>query len=282
MALHIAAWIVLLLVSVNTLVLEYSGLSSLRLLAFGRYRLQRQRSAVPAPGNDTAATMGAIAAEAAAVAAGYRAKRGIASGLDSIDDIAALAPSISWYYNWGTLPVQPPQLLLSCALHIIYLRAGRHVSPCRLACPTDILLSQDNVTGEVAMAAGMEFVPMQWGRWGIQNLDRQLGLMSPRPAALLGFNEPTHIGQVEARLPPLRRWSQNHLEACNRLLHIQPCEGRLSAADWYVSVAVPQANMMPQLAAAMWPTLEAAAAKYSLRLGSPSAAGCGAWWVQQL
>jgi Glycosyl hydrolase catalytic core len=42
-----------------------------------------------------------------------------------------------------------------------------------------------------------------------------------------------------------------------------------------------QANMMPQLAAVMWPTLEAAAAKYSLRLGSPSAAGCGAWWVQQ-
>lgn len=44
---------------------------------------------------------------------------------------------------------------------------------------------------------------------------------------------------------------------------------------------LPQANMMPQLAAVMWSTLEAAAAKYSLRLGSPSAAGCGAWWVQQ-
>ena len=37
---------------------------------------------------------------------------------------------------------------------------------------------------------------MQWGRWGIGTLDRQLGLMSPRPAVLLGFNEPTHIGQV--------------------------------------------------------------------------------------
>lgn len=44
---------------------------------------------------------------------------------------------------------------------------------------------------------------------------------------------------------------------------------------------LPQANMMPQLAAIMWPTLEAAAVKYGLRLGSPSAAGCGAWWVQQ-
>lgn len=60
---------------------------------------------------------------------------------------------------------------------------------------------QDNVTGEVATAAGMEFVPMQWGRWGIQTLDRQLGLMSPRPAVLLGFNEPTHIGQVRSWLP---------------------------------------------------------------------------------
>jgi Glycosyl hydrolase catalytic core len=47
------------------------------------------------------------------------------------------------------------------------------------------------------MAAGMEFVPMQWGRWGLAGLDHNLGLLSPRPAALLGFNEPTHIGQVQ-------------------------------------------------------------------------------------
>ena len=106
MALHIAAWIVLLLVSANTLVLEYSGLSGLRLLAFGAYRRQRQQNAAPAPSNDTATAMGAVAAQAAAVAAGYRAKRGIASGLDSLDDIAALAPSVSWYYNWGALPVR--------------------------------------------------------------------------------------------------------------------------------------------------------------------------------
>lgn len=46
------------------------------------------------------------------------------------------------------------------------------------------------------MAAGMEFVPMQWGRWGIWGLDRRVGLLSPRPAALLGFNEPTHVQQV--------------------------------------------------------------------------------------
>jgi hypothetical protein len=106
MALHIAAWIALLLISANTLVLEYSGLSGLKLLAFGSYRRQRQQNAVPGPGNATATAMGAVAAEAAAVAAGYRAKRGIASGLDSLDDIAALAPSVSWYYNWGTLPVR--------------------------------------------------------------------------------------------------------------------------------------------------------------------------------
>jgi hypothetical protein len=105
MALHIAAWVVLLLVSANTLVLEYSGLSALSLLAFRGYRRQRQQDAAPVADNQAAAAPGSATAEAAATAAGYRAKRGIASGLDSIDDIAALAPQISWYYNWGTLPV---------------------------------------------------------------------------------------------------------------------------------------------------------------------------------
>lgn len=46
----------------------------------------------------------------------------------------------------------------------------------------------------------MEFVPMQWGRWSIEHLDSNVGQLSPRPAALLGFNEPTHVSQVQHSL----------------------------------------------------------------------------------
>lgn len=106
MALHIAAWVLLLLVSANTLVLEYSGLYGFRFFSFGPFSLRRQSAAAPASGNGTAAAAaGTAAAEAAAIAATFRSKRGIASGLDSIGDIATLAPALSWYYNWGTTPV---------------------------------------------------------------------------------------------------------------------------------------------------------------------------------
>lgn len=47
----------------------------------------------------------------------------------------------------------------------------------------------------------------------------------------------------------------------------------LSITVW---CALAQANLMPDLAAALWPHLEVVAGKYGLRLGSPSAAGCGA------
>lgn len=107
MALHIAAWVVLLLVSANTLVLDLSGLYGFRHFSFRRSSRQRQSAAAPNPGNGAAAAAGTAAAEAAAAAAaGFRAKRGIASGLDSIDDIATLSPALSWYYNWGTMPVR--------------------------------------------------------------------------------------------------------------------------------------------------------------------------------
>lgn len=54
---------------------------------------------------------------------------------------------------------------------------------------------------------------------------------------------------------------------------------RSTALD-FESTPVPtqwtQANLMPELAAELWPFLEVVAGKYGLQLGSPSAAGCGA------
>jgi hypothetical protein len=80
-----------------------------------------------------------------------------------------------------------------------------------------------------------EFVPMQWGRWGVDKLQDKLAAlvaMGHKPKALLGFNEPN----------------------------------------------VPeQANMTPELAAELWPGVEAAAAAFGLRLGSPSPAPGSAW-----
>eukprot|EP00475_Leptophrys_vorax_P038105 TRINITY_DN665_c0_g4_i1.p1 TRINITY_DN665_c0_g4~~TRINITY_DN665_c0_g4_i1.p1 ORF type:complete len:271 (-),score=62.82 TRINITY_DN665_c0_g4_i1:332-1144(-) len=137
--------------------------------------------------------------------AGGAVKRGVGSGLTTCVQHESL-PHLSWYYNWGT-------------------RAA-------------------NTTSECAQALGHEFVPMQWSKWSINQLEQNIPAHS---TALLGFNEP------------------NHLE---------------------------QANLTPKEAASLWPTVEAAASKFNLRLGSPAAANCGGtscithsptdWWDQWL
>lgn len=45
--------------------------------------------------------------------------------------------------------------------------------------------------------AGIEFVPMQWGRWGIEQLAQ---VLQPRSRVILGFNEPNH--RMQAALSP--------------------------------------------------------------------------------
>lgn len=107
MGLHLAAWLVLLFCSINSLVLEFGGIYShpIRYLSFGPYSDRQQVSQAGDSASANGSSAGAAAAAEAAAAVSLRRKRGIASGLNSIDDIAALSPQLSWYYNWGTQPV---------------------------------------------------------------------------------------------------------------------------------------------------------------------------------
>eukprot|EP00884_Botryococcus_braunii_P022816 jgi/Botrbrau1/9218/Bobra.0028s0014.1 len=128
-------------------------------------------------------------------------KRGVSWGFDDSHiaaDLRALAPGVSWWYSWGA--------------------SGSKYAE------QDLKTSKD---------LGLEFVPMQWANWGIENLPKDLETASEFTpvTTLLGFNEP------------------NHRE---------------------------QANLTPRQAAELWPQLVKVAKERGLKLGSPSAATCGA------
>ena len=78
-------------------------------------------------------------------------KRGIAYGHHSNDDLAALAPTVAWSYNWAYTPDDE-------------LGAGAH----------DTL--------------GVEYIPMVWG--GTFDVDAMIAGIPPGATTLLGFNEP--------------------------------------------------------------------------------------------
>lgn len=82
------------------------------------------------------------------------------SGWDfrNVDDLQALQ-GISWWYNW--VPDGSPDAI-NCSL-----------------------------------AHGIEFVPMQWGKWGIESLSKDINANARH---LLGMNEPGH--QQQSNLEP--------------------------------------------------------------------------------
>jgi len=80
-------------------------------------------------------------------------KRGVGWNFEDCEELQAVK-GITWFYNWGTLP---NKTVVQCAQQL-----------------------------------GVEFVPMQWGQWGIDSLPHNL----PSGAkVLLGFNEPNHKEQ---------------------------------------------------------------------------------------
>lgn len=104
MALHLAAWIVLLFFSVNTAVLEYVTYDTpLKYLSFGPYHKPQPSAAVIAAAASASGPGAAAAAVAAAeaVETGFRHKRGVASSLTDPEDFDVLSPALSWWYAWG-------------------------------------------------------------------------------------------------------------------------------------------------------------------------------------
>lgn len=98
----------------------------------------------------------------------------------------------------------------------------------------------DGNPGAIACSAqlGIEFVPMQWGKWNIETLQKDI---HPGAKHLLGFNEPGH--QEQANLDPQQAaalWP--HLEAVARDMGLKlgtpspaPCGAhcvRASPFDW--------------------------------------------------
>ena len=64
----------------------------------------------------------------------------------------------------------------------------------------------------------IQFIPMQWGKWGIENLANDI---YPQAQHLLGFNEPGH--QDQANLEPeeaARLWPQIEIVAKDKGLKL--------------------------------------------------------------
>ncbi|MET0401584.1 MAG: glycosyl hydrolase [Cystobacter sp.] len=84
------------------------------------------------------------------------AKRGLAYGYHSAEDMRALSPGISWWYNWAPTP-----------------EAG---------------------AASVASSVGVSFIPMVWG--GTPNADQLSANIPAGTQYLLGFNEPNFKSQA--------------------------------------------------------------------------------------
>ena len=79
-------------------------------------------------------------------------KRGIAYGNNSVADLTALKPGISWWYNWGSSP------------------------------ENDINANYESL--------GVEYVPMAWGKVSDAELQAFIDRIKPGAKYLLAFNEP--------------------------------------------------------------------------------------------
>lgn len=87
------------------------------------------------------------------------AKRGIAYALGSAADFAALAPGLSWWYDWSSSPT------------------GGSIA-------------------ELRSRHGMDFIPMLWNQTFNDTQITQMLLANPQVRYLLALNEPNLIGQA--------------------------------------------------------------------------------------
>jgi len=89
-------------------------------------------------------------------------KRGIAYGQNSVADLMALKPGVSWWYNWGRIP--------------------------------------ENDTNANYASIGVEYVPMAWGKLNDNEVQTFIDNIKPGAKYLLAFNEPNF--NDGARLTP--------------------------------------------------------------------------------
>jgi hypothetical protein len=83
-------------------------------------------------------------------------KRGVAYGFKTTNDLSAVGPSVSWWYNWATQPDQPVR--------------------------------------DALPSLGIEFVPMVWGKaFDVQTVAKQIPVGAQY---LLAFNEPNFASQA--------------------------------------------------------------------------------------
>ncbi|KAI7835351.1 hypothetical protein COHA_010746 [Chlorella ohadii] len=91
--------------------------------------------------------------------------------------------NVSWWYNWGAAP-----------------------------------FAEEKAMAQHAAKEGIEYVPMQWSKWNIADLDKTMASRPLGSRVLLGFNEPNH------------GWDQAHLTAKEAATfwksHMQPVADR--------------------------------------------------------
>ncbi|PRW34088.1 glycoside hydrolase family 128 [Chlorella sorokiniana] len=116
----------------------------------------------------------------------YAAKRGLCWQFKDVALGAKPAQpfkNVSWWYNWGPAP-----------------------------------FAEEKAMAQYAAKEGIEFVPMQWSKWSIADLDRYMASRPLGSRVLLGFNEPNH------------GWDQGHLTAKEAAAfwksHMQPVADR--------------------------------------------------------
>jgi hypothetical protein len=104
-------------------------------------------------------------------------KRGLGYGYNSVADLQALSPGVSWWYNWAPQPDSPAVAAAHAAL-------------------------------------GMEFVPMAWNE---KDLPKLAAEVPADAAYLLGFNEPNFGNQANltpeaaaAAWPQITAFAQQH------------------------------------------------------------------------
>ncbi|TEB41611.1 carbohydrate-binding protein, partial [Flavobacterium circumlabens] len=131
-------------------------------------------------------------------------KRGIAYGYHSQEDLLALKPGVSWWYNWSSLPDQG-------------------IEP--------------NYP-----AIGVEFVPMVWGKISDADVQGFIAKVKPGAKYLLAFNEPNF--NDGARLTPqeaVNAWANVEKIAAAKNLEIVSASPAFNGPDNYGGYTSPTA-----------------------------------------
>lgn len=131
-------------------------------------------------------------------------KRGIAYGNNSLADLTALKPGISWWYNWGNVP------------------------------ENDINANYESL--------GVEYVPMAWGKQSDADVQAFITKIKPGAKYLLAFNEPNF--NDGARLTPqeaVNAWANVEKIAAAKNLEIVSASPAYNGPDNYGGFSDPVA-----------------------------------------